>query len=106
MCMYDNLDELLMERNPKGGRPAHVGSLIFNDKTSVDLQFIKEECERRYHLGYCVCGRRIVVGQNRAQALVDRLDRRGFQPVRRRVPLRIRLAKRLLRTYPQQGLTI
>jgi hypothetical protein len=103
--MYENLDELLMEKNPKGGRPAHIGSLIFNDRTCIDLQQIKEECERRYHLGYCQCGRRIVVGENRAQALVETLGKRGFRPEPRRSPWRIRLAKRLLKSYPQQGLT-
>lgn len=93
--MYENLDELLMERNPKGGRPMHVGTLFYKDQMCVDVSAIKEETQIRYHLGYCTCGRRIVIGPNRVDIIVERLARKGMAP--KRAPLRERVGRFLLR---------
>ena len=95
--MRESYDELIMESNPKGGRPMGLGTLIFRSHDTVDLSAIREDMEVRYHLGYCACGRRIVVGQNRAKALAASLCKRGLWPEPEREPFRVRLGKRLLK---------
>lgn len=65
------------------------------------MSMIVEESEIRYHVGYCLCGRRIVVGNNRAQELVNMLVKKGMAP-KKRTPWKIRLARRWMKSY-QQG---
>jgi hypothetical protein len=81
----DGLDEVLLMHNPKGGRPQRIGTIAPSkqlDPTSVDISEIREASTIRYHLGYCSCSRRIVVGYERARVFVTLLEKHGIQPVR------------------------
>lgn len=97
--MRESYDEILMETNPRGGRPMGLGTLLFRGSDTVDVSRVDEATTVRYHLGYCACGRRIVVGRERAAAIVAALRKRGLLADPDREPFRVRLGKRLLKSY-------
>lgn len=95
----EELDELLMSRNPLGGRPQGIGSLVFNDpdgQKTYEVSQIKENSTQRFLLGYCFCGRKVVIGEKRASMLLAALKRRGIEERRLSVPLRVKLARSLV----------
>jgi hypothetical protein len=83
--------DLLFERNPKGGRPMKPGQLVY-DSTAVSVDRVVEETCIRYHVGYCPCGRRTVIGPEQASILIRTLERNGMR-AKESVPIRKRLAK-------------
>lgn len=93
---YTEEGEMLMNHNPKGGRPMRTGAFAMKRGSDVDISEIREDSQIRYHLGYCQCSRAIKVGHLRAEMLVAALEKRGIEPPKRRFTLRERIAKRLL----------
>ncbi len=95
----EGLDEIALIHNPKGGRPSSIGQLCHKTGAETDIQEIKEEVVFRYHLGYCTCGKKLVIGPRRAQEIARKLNKRGFRgepvPIRERV--RAWLVRRLER---------
>lgn len=94
------LDELLQSRNPNGGRPMRIGQTVFLSLERdgvVDVSQVKEEIEQRFHLGYCVCGKKIVIGRKRAEIVSSMFHKYGIKPVQRQIPIRLRLARYIAR---------
>jgi len=90
-------DELLLARNPNGGRPQKLGSMIVDrEKHTFDVKGVLEETFIRYHLGYCNCGRKIMIGPKRAMYLVQILKKNGLGESPK-IPLRVWLARVVLR---------
>jgi hypothetical protein len=95
----EELDEMLLAHNPNGGRPQTIGSILWpsEDRDGVtEVSVIKEDSALRYMLGYCLCGRKVVIGQKRAGVLAEVFRRRSVKPYMPSVPWRLKLARLLL----------
>lgn len=95
MDSLDEYQEMVMSRNPRGGRPVQAGNTVWQAKDTQDISEIREDVQRRLMLGYCTCGKKIVVGYNRAEHLMSAMQKRGIEPARRD-PVRLRIAKLLV----------
>lgn len=91
----EGLDEIALIHNPKGGRPALVGQLCHKTGAETDIEEIKEEVAFRYHVGYCTCGKKLVIGPRRAKELVRLMARKGIRADR--VPISKRARTWLIR---------
>lgn len=94
----DGLDEIALIHNPKGGRPALVGQLCHTTGTEIDIEQIKEDVTFRYHVGYCTCGKRLVIGPKRAELVARALAKRGITGQKQREHLSTRLRLWAIRT--------
>lgn len=98
--MLDGQETDLLASNPfKGGRPMEVGKTLWRTRDCVELSHIQEDSSIRYHLGFCECGKRITIGFNRMDTLLDIMSKKHFRRARkqRRIPLRHRIGKFLLK---------
>jgi hypothetical protein len=94
----EGLDELLLLHNPTGGRPMATGQTVMLKPHDTDVTAVHEVSEIRFHLGYCSgCGRRVVIGYNRADHLAAALKKRGVDGTVDKIPALVRLAKFLLK---------
>lgn len=100
----EELDEVLMSQNPKGGRPQKIGSRVYLSLERAtgfsEADSLKEETQIRYCLGYCACSRKIVMGEKRARLLLEALKREGIVHEERKIPVRLRIARLLLSGQP------
>lgn len=96
--MYEDLDEVLMYQNPKGGRPQMIGKMLLTglEKAISEANDLKEETQIRYHLGYCTCSKKIVIGEKRARLFMEALNRNRFVMEKERVPIKVKLARFLI----------
>ncbi|MFZ6014817.1 MAG: hypothetical protein ACOYUZ_00460 [Patescibacteria group bacterium] len=97
----EGLDEIAMLHNPRGGKPMEIGSRTWLKDRDIQIEEVKEFSRYMYHLGYCTCGRRIVIGDKRAQLIVNALAKKGIVHRRQSRPLRAMLAKAIYN--PQTG---
>jgi hypothetical protein len=71
--IFEEDTELILHRNPKGGKPQKIGATVSTRDPYVQLyeiSDIKEDCSLRYFLGYCACGRKVVAGEKRVLILM------------------------------------
>lgn len=83
MSQRDDEFELLMLTNPRGGKPQQIGKAVWmgyqpgsqRPDTAVDVSTIKEDTTKRFHLGYCKCGSKILAGEKRALVIIKTMQR-------------------------------
>lgn len=96
--MYEELDEIIISRNPKGGRPQALGKMIFKDteRSFHEVSQLETQTGISYMMGYCHCGRKVIGGEKWMKALARALKGKYIEPTPR-VPLRVRLARLLVK---------
>lgn len=96
-------EEILINRNPRGGRPQGFGKTIFvgldRPESLFEVSEVKESLSRRFFLGYCPCGRKCVIGDSRASILMQILKQHGVEP--RKHTVGQRLAKSFLKAFAE-----
>lgn len=93
----DEFDEILMAHNPTGGRPLKIGGIVWSDKEKVlDVTRVEENVIRRFMLGYCTCGKKIVIGYKRAEYLASLFKKQGIDVQSLREPIRLKLARSIV----------
>lgn len=99
--MYEESDEIITSRNPKGGRPQAMGRMLFKETERAfhEVSQIETQTGICYMMGYCPCGRKVVAGEKWLRAFAGIVRRKYIEPMPR-VPLRIRFAKFLLKGSP------
>lgn len=90
--------EIMLFRNPNGGRPMAIGRWLFgNPPNSHQIKTFEETSLIVYHLGYCPCGRKLTIGPKQAEFLLGSLDKRYHQTNQEpKEMMRSRLARFLL----------
>lgn len=77
-------EEIVINHNPRGGRPQRPGTTIHKSMEPQDSLFEVKEISSsqvmRIHLGYCQCGRKVVADENRAIALLEALKGACLRP--------------------------
>lgn len=58
----------------------HLGQFIQAGETGVEISEPRELPTVRYFLGYCLCGKKIVIGPRRAAVLARMFVKRGIDP--------------------------
>lgn len=96
----EELDEMLLAHNPMGGRPQKIGQVIFEDGNKCfEISRVEEETCKRYALGYCGCGKKVVIGERRAEVLMEVLRKNGIK--QKSIPsgtsLRLKFARMIVR---------
>lgn len=94
----EEFDELVLTRNPRGGRPTEIGKIVFKNDDDTDCNGVPKPCATiRYHLGYCRgCGSKIIISQERAEHLMYKLKKQGIEPKKYALDWRLKLVKFLL----------
>jgi len=60
-----------------------IGRMVFDrEREGTTIQTIQEYSCIRYHLGYCRCGERIVVGPEQAGEMMRVFERKGIRAKR------------------------
>lgn len=101
---YEQYDEMLLENNNRGGRPRSLGAESWDGK-GCEINDIREEISKRFHLGYCkCCGERIVIGKKRAEELVRVLYvQQGIRPRKIIVSWRMKIINILLLKWSEKA---
>jgi len=76
-------EEIILNHNPRGGRPQRVGTTVFKGLDRPESLFEVREISSsrviRIHLGYCACGRKVVADEGTATVLLQALQRIGLK---------------------------
>lgn len=99
------LNEVLFNYNPKGGRPMQQMQLLFknDDPGAINLQTVRPYTEQRFHFGYCTCGKRLIISFEQAQKLACVFHKKGVKKPTK--SLKFRLIKRVLSIVDKEDLT-
>jgi len=99
---YDEELEMLMLHNPRGGKPQKIGATVYlglqPPNSTIDISEIKEDTSRRFHLGYCPCGRKITAGEKRALILIKTLAK--FLNIWGDEEVDAKMLKHIMKSYP------
>lgn len=99
------INEILVDYNPQGGVPMKQLQLTFLDDPEkyFDIQNVCNYTEQRYHLGYCSCGKRLVLSTQQAIKLNSLFKEKGIKI--KKTSIKLRLIKMFFKDVDKEILT-
>lgn len=93
----EGLDELLHLHNPNGGRPMKIGQFVAPAESAISVNHCEEQETVRYFMGYCNCGKKIVIGAKRAETVARMFQKRGITPKEDKTKSVVKIARLFLK---------